>query len=389
MVTHLGICVALLVSASGLAAQDTLLVMADNRPVWGSDPELVEELRIGSIAGDERFTFGLVAGVAVTRDGSIWVSDRMLGTIRRYSEEGIHLGDTGRRGEGPGEFNYLMDLRLLSDGSVGVWDPLNHRIHIFDEAGRFDSDIRVPVRGMLMIPQNFETDTAGNLYAIAPSVSRSSKIYWLRLNRDGVLTDTVYMVPSRREGIQHPIRTHTAVSPMGYLVVGRNSEYSFDRALPDGRIVRIERTFQPVRYEGAERTEAQQWENIFAERNGISARRIPDHKPVWSSFEIDTEGRIWVERYVKGERVAEREVDRTARAKFGNPERTWGQQLVYDVIDPRGRFLGSLRFPNSASATARPSIDIVLARGDRVWTVERGAFDEQYVVRYRIVTVGG
>ncbi|GMV08263.1 MAG: hypothetical protein AMXMBFR53_45380 [Gemmatimonadota bacterium] len=62
-----------------------------------------------------------------------------------------------------------------------------------------------------------------------------------------------------------------------------------------------------------------------------------------------------------------------------------GQPVVYDVLDPRGTFLGTLRFPGSAWANPWPRTEAVQARGDRVWTVEYGDFDEQYVVRYRIV----
>ena len=148
-------------------AQDTLTVKVRDDPVWGTHPQLVEELRIGAMEGDPDYTFGVVAGVATDVDGTLWVSDRLFGTLRRYTPEGRHVDDVGRKGKGPGEFNYLMDLRRLPNGDVAVWDPINTRIHVFQADGTFARDITVPVPGMLGLPQNFEVDSAGRFYAVS------------------------------------------------------------------------------------------------------------------------------------------------------------------------------------------------------------------------------
>jgi len=50
---------------------------------------------------------------------------------------------------------------------------------------------------------------------------------------------------------------------------------------------------------------------------------------------------------------------------------------VYDVFEADGTFLGSVRLP------AR--VTLYRFRGDRVWGVRRGEFDESYVVRFRLV----
>jgi hypothetical protein len=54
----------------------------------------------------------------------------------------------------------------------------------------------------------------------------------------------------------------------------------------------------------------------------------------------------------------------------------WRMPLVYEVIEPSGRYLG-LSFPNRQT-------ELGFARGRHVWVVETGAFGESYVVRYRI-----
>ena len=374
---------------TALVAQDEHVILADGPPLWGDNPRVVEELRIGSLAGDENYMFGLAAGVAVTADGDIWVSDRILGTVRRYTRHGVHIGDVGRKGAGPGEFNYLMDLRILADGSVAVWDPMNNRVHIFDEQGDFLSDFRVPVAGMVggRDLQTIETDTAGNIYAIGfippypdPGAARR---FWIRYDTDRDSADTLWIPRPEREGTYHAIRSGTAMSPLGYLVQARNDEYLF-RFTGGGKELVIRRTSEPVRYHRAERREAQLFEDHYAARNGQAPRRIPSTKPVWKSFEVDTEGRLWVERYALGEPVEETEADRESRLEYDNPPRTWGEPVVYDVIRSDGRFLGTVRFPTGPGIRPSSRINVALARGHYVWTIERGPYDEHYVVRYRI-----
>lgn len=63
----------------------------------------------------------------------------------------------------------------------------------------------------------------------------------------------------------------------------------------------------------------------------------------------------------------------------------WGEDVVYDVIAPTGEYRWSIRIPNSwTPASEIPRERVVFARGEQVWTVRRGAFDEETVVQYRI-----
>jgi hypothetical protein len=96
---------------------------------------------------------------------------------------------------------------------------------------------------------------------------------------------------------------------------------------------------------------------------------------------VDEEGRIWVARHTEGVFFAESEFERAERAVYGNPPLEWWEPLVVDVIEPNGRFLGTLRFPGS-------KVTPMAAREDRLWTVELGEYDEPYVVRYRIESGG-
>jgi hypothetical protein len=380
--------VTLATAGDSASAQPTTVVRADNAPLWGNSPRVVEEVRIGVLDGDERYTFGSVIAVAVTTDGTMWVADRMLYKIRRYDANGVHVGDVGRRGEGPGEFSSLNGLRSLSDGRLAAWDPALSRVSRFNTDGTYVDAILINEnRGMLSgRHQYFEVDQAGNFYVASPSfVSGTATFLWIRVRPNGQVIDSIRnVIAPATEGHVFPLQTVSVISPHGYLVVGRTETYSFTQMRSSGNTLRIERPTAPVLFERPEREEAQRLEDFFAGRTERSVRRVPPEKPAWAWYRVDVEGRMWVERYAAGFSQTETPAERELRERFDNPPRLWRQPVVYDVVDSEGRFLGTLPFPGSSQPPNDDRLRIMHAQGLRVWTVERGDYGEQYVVRYRI-----
>ena len=375
-------------AALPLQAQ-TVRIHADNEPTWGSNVALVEELRIGSLAGDEAYTFGHVASVLQAHDGTIWIADRQASEIRHYSSGGTYLRSFGRRGKGPGEFEYLMDMRPTPDGRVAVWDPGNARLHFFDAAGTLVSDQTVPTAGIVggrnLTSLEVDESVAYLSNPTHGTEDRQRSRHWLKVSATGAILDSIHIARINNEGSQHPIQTVTALSPTGFTVVGRTDRYQFEWRDQSGRQLQLTRDVEPAKYSRAERREAQEQEESFSERNGRPVRNIPATKPLWSSILFDRDGRLWVERYVEGVRVEETDAQRETREAWGAPKREWGQPLVYDVLDLDGVLLGTLTFEGGASAAPSSPITIAWASGMTVWTIERGQFDEHYVVRYRIV----
>jgi uncharacterized protein (TIGR03663 family) len=71
-------------------------------------------------------------GIAVDRDGTLLVADTGTHRIRRYTAEGQHVGDSGRRGKEPGEFEEPTGIAVGPDGAIYVADAGNARIQKFD-----------------------------------------------------------------------------------------------------------------------------------------------------------------------------------------------------------------------------------------------------------------
>lgn len=58
-------------------------------------------------------------------------------SIEVFELSGKHLFTIGKRGDGPGEFNYPTDLDIDSQGNLVVADAMNARIQILDPDGKF------------------------------------------------------------------------------------------------------------------------------------------------------------------------------------------------------------------------------------------------------------
>lgn len=385
----LGLVLLLSALSKGLvAAQDTVVVRADNSPVWGHAPRLIEEIRIGAIDGAEESASGRVVGVVVLGDGEIWVADRTANTIRRFDSLGHSIGRVGGPGAGPGEFRYLLDLTAMADGRVAAWDMVERRISVFSRGGDFQTSIRVPEARSADVKPALRVDQSNRFYVrLTDWHSRA----WIRTGENGQVQDSIPIPPAGMKGtpsgaqfyLLGPMRTTYAHSTMsllnrdGFLMVARNDEYAFHRPLPDGKVLRIERPWEPVRVKHKERAAHQLIENHYSQRAKVRAERVSTEKPPWWAFWGDEEERLWVARHGEGYHRPESPSERRDRERLGNPPNEWWEPLAFDVIGPSGTFLGTLHFSN-------PQTDLAAARGNRVWVIEAGEYDERYIVRYRV-----
>ena len=380
-------------------APDTLTVVATNPPVWGPNPALVEEVRVGVIDGEPEYTFGKVNGIALGADGVLWVADGLAGTIRRFTADGSHLDDVGRMGEGPGEFSGNMGIWLarVSGGRVAAFDPPVRRVSVFDAAGVYLDGWPAPIACVTTRGGQFVA-TVDDTLLLRSCATRTGSDLLVRVDLDGAVVDTMSVpprdTPSGQTARAQPFgsmpfyipRNVSAPSPLGYLVSGRTSEYALFRPLIDGRVVRIERPWDPLPVTREEHAQIRLYRETSQERfrgagvRTVSLADIPDTKPPFWAIQVDGLGRIWVARHAPGfhrpESAAER-ASRLARLQVPNSAMEWREPLVVDVLEPTGRFLGTLSFPDE-----RTTLGVVTE--EVVWAVVSGDYDEQYLVRYRI-----
>jgi len=126
----------MLLALSGFLAATSLSAPIHAQPqspadasAWtiGSQPLLV----IGSLQGDAGGEFGAIVDVVRGSDGSFAVVDNMSSAISFHSPDGALVAATGRRGEGPGEFQRITGAVSDPQGRLFVFDQGHQRITEF------------------------------------------------------------------------------------------------------------------------------------------------------------------------------------------------------------------------------------------------------------------
>ena len=351
----------------------------DSESNEGRDLIAAEELRIGQMEGNEEVVFGAINQIAVGADDRIYVSDYQVPIIRMYDSEGTFLRNIGREGRGPGEYLRVAGVKAFTDGVLAIWDGGNQRLTTYEPDGTFRD--HHPLQARLSSVDIFEVDTSGNFYVRIVTQSGPGvpnwEYGWLKVDQNGVVSDTLYVPPDLNEypqtfvlftasGDAHAFieREMFALSPMGYLVTGSNTEYDITLHKPDGE-VSIQRNYEPVAVRDEEKTQWRNWIDYY----NVS-HQVPEFKPVFKKIMTDMEGRVWVWRYVDAVYTEE-----NIGPHYG-PESNWWEPPTFDVFNPDGSYHARVELPLRAK--------FFEARGNYVWAVVKGEFDEQYVVRYRL-----
>jgi hypothetical protein len=106
----------------------------DNVAVYAGEMEPLNDISFEPVArfGDTDSIFiSRVSGIAVADDRSLFLSDRSEAVIHVYDGAGEYRESIGRRGEGPGEFQTIVQPEL-SNGNLFVLDLDQQRISVFD-----------------------------------------------------------------------------------------------------------------------------------------------------------------------------------------------------------------------------------------------------------------
>jgi hypothetical protein len=367
---------------------DTTVIRTVGRGAWGDSVTLVEEVTIGVFEGAEEYQFGRVSDLAVDAEGGIYVFDGQAPALRYYDASGTYIRTLGGKGQGPGEYqDASLGLAVRrSDGRLVMRDPRNMRINVYNPDGSSSDSWRV--ESGLFTSRATVLDASDHMYLKIltgrPEQNKPWPIALLHMNDRGQIVDTIVPPtlpnePNEPGGV-FAVAKLWAVSPSGGLILGVNDRYVIDHHRPDGTVLRVVRDIEPVAVLPEEKRE-------YEERNAWLRRTqgqfmtaelppVPDTKPAYRSFDVGEQGRLWVRRYVEAE---EGEIIQ-APARPGSeppPPTSWREPVVYDLFEVDGSFLGSVRLP--------PRTSLSVSRGDLLWGVRRGEFDESYVLGFRLL----
>ena len=132
---------------------------------FSHDGELLMELGIPKISGNDSLHFNLPTDVAVAADGSFYVSDGYGNSrVVKFSSSGKYLFEWGTPGKGQGEFDTPHGITLDESGNVFVADRENNRIQVFDSQGAFIKELKNN-ESVAQLP-SVTMDRGQNLFAI-------------------------------------------------------------------------------------------------------------------------------------------------------------------------------------------------------------------------------
>ncbi len=107
------------------------------------------------------------AGLALGGD-RLFVADSELHCVEVFDLKGKPLFRFGRRGSGPGEFDFPTHLATDNAGHLFVTDSLNGRVEVFDWEGHYQSEIggAGDSAGHFSRPKGVAADSFGHVYVV-------------------------------------------------------------------------------------------------------------------------------------------------------------------------------------------------------------------------------
>lgn len=358
-----------------LLMEDGIAVIENHTPKWEDETRWRVGDRplatIGRVDGFAPELLSRVEGALRLRDGRIVIANGSTQELRFYGRDGRFLHSTGRAGLGPGEFRGLTWLGQCQADSLFAYDFSNARVSVFDEHGSFARSftLRTSQRGRK--PYSLSCHRSGRLAVMAwpaRSAGMPAGILFrppVRMDlqgADGEVVRVLGEVPGeeryRSEGGSgpHPLGRKTVYAVTGdRMYLGTADTYEIGVYGPDGSPrARIRWPAEDLRISPAQlsRFRSNHLAATSPERRAAAERwlrdlQFPDSFPAYSDLLVDSEGHLWVARYLRPDEEAPR----------------------WDVFDPDGAWLGTINLPPRFEILQVGS-DFVLGRWLDEWDVE-------------------
>jgi hypothetical protein len=373
------------------------IVMNTPTPMWraGDAWAAAEDLRIGTVAGEAELQFGLISGLDIAPDGTVYVLDMQASQVRAFDAQGNYLRTFGGPGAGPGELSpQALGVFIDPAGDVLVIDLGNQRVNRYGSDGSPKGSFRVDISAG--VPARWKMSEDGRLMAQlrgldVPGMAALAEgdpivIY----DTTGVVVDTLTTLP-RGQTIEEISQERVSMrvfapEPLwdlasdGTVYTAMNDRFQILVNNPDGSLIRIIRKDverKPV--EEADRNAIlramrEQYEQFNVPPQAVEQIMqgigFADFYPAFGQMFIGPGGNLWVQRIRSARDMAagaEEEVEFNPQ-NIGSPE--------WELYDQEGRYLGVVTLPDRFTPLNAQGEDLY-----GVWTDE---LDVQYVMRVRI-----
>jgi DNA-binding beta-propeller fold protein YncE len=139
------------VITDGMVEPSDLAIDTQNRLLYVSDVSLDQVLvydadtlklkrKMGTTGHKHELTtpgdFAKPTGVAVDKEGNLYVADTLNDRIEVFDADGTYLRTWGKNGDGPGYFARPKGVAIDSDGHIWVADGMQDRVQVFTNEGQ-------------------------------------------------------------------------------------------------------------------------------------------------------------------------------------------------------------------------------------------------------------
>lgn len=277
-------------------------------PVFGEFAfELQEDLSIGGNPNDDNYYFPKGASLTVDDQGTIYVVDVGNVRIQKYDKTGKYVQSIGRKGQGPGEFQFPGVVRFDGEGNICLIDILT--LKVFGPDGTYKKSIALRT----FLQPNFCVSKEGFIFGLEVNFMAKDgpRLAVVKVSPDGQTTETIAQFQGELKANQPAYALHQytngpvlwGLSPSA-LCYGFSAEYKIILADGTGKtalIIEKDAKPQPIT--------ANEKEFLLKKGGGVmggiaraniekieDAAVFPPHRPYFSRILADERGRIYVAR---------------------------------------------------------------------------------------------
>ncbi len=316
-------------------------------------------LEVGVEEGDQAYQLFRVFSALRLADGTVVIGNAGSGELRFFDRSGRFLRSAGRHGAGPGEFGEYSAMHLWRSpgGALVVDDRGNNRVNLFDSTGAFLSAVHL--EPLPDAPRAWPTGVFGDgswlaaapegggiIQGVPGTVIEGARFRYTRYASDGRPLNSMLSLEGRPRyvhrvvGIIHypyiPLTAEPLLAAHGErLYVLRGSAPELEQWGLDGALAGLVRWRPPHQRRSADIYERYKREALEDIPDANQRRRyeryfqqylpIPESVPTYRTMLVDTDDHVWLERY----------------------RLPWERQRRWDVIDPAGRWLGTIDTPEA------------------------------------------
>ena len=355
------------------------LIHNEKQGKWGKKPEVSLKYvkNIGDLeSDDENVLFYMPSDIAVDEEGNVFVLDSGNHRIQKFDPQGNFLASFGRRGQGPGEFQYPQSLDIDKKGFMYISDSGNQKLQILKPNGALEREIKktdeapgiIRVRSDRMI-----MGQGASVYSFGMgSMQEEQELPKLMkiLDMDAEVQREFGDQKNYKDMLVNRVgnRYHFAVDKDSNVFVSFDYQNRIEKYSPEGKL--LWRADRKLNYD----VSTPKAKGNITRSGGNVSIRMPQMNNVSNGIAVDDKGRLWVvtnKRQIKEEEQVQTSVMVTQSggqrsqnySVSGNTDVEETDMYKLEVYDPDGVLLGSIQLDRFAD-------DIYIVK-DRIYLLDK------------------